>query len=373
MMSYLWILLIGSLLATSAKAQDDAAPTEEAAEPAAPAPETDAPETVVEPETDIGTEDTSPAAPQLDAAPEAVAEDPAAPAEEDAATDGPSDHGADAAAAAEESVPVEADGGDAADPSAADPPAAAETDAPAAEETETDAPAAEETETHTAAADGDQASETATADPKVEPAPASEPDSLGADNAETEQSTSDTPKEESDTDDQAPPATDITEPNKEEEATGPAAHDDTSEPDVEGKDKPEVKIDDVVDVPIIKQAAAPEVKEDGGFDLADALGGGDSAVVDPPQPGKSRSFGSDGVSAGAAGSADNNQPKEGGSGSLAGILSGIVLSAVGAVTGYFAYQKKKLCFKNRQEADPEAAHKANAAEADPQVSSNLLS
>lgn len=34
-----------------------------------------------------------------------------------------------------------------------------------------------------------------------------------------------------------------------------------------------------------------------------------------------------------------------GSGALAGILSGIILSAVGAVSAYFAYQKKKLCFK----------------------------
>lgn len=33
------------------------------------------------------------------------------------------------------------------------------------------------------------------------------------------------------------------------------------------------------------------------------------------------------------------------SGALAGILSSIAVTVVGAVSGYYAYQKKKLCFK----------------------------
>ncbi|GLD59932.1 skin secretory protein xP2-like protein [Lates japonicus] len=77
----------------------------------------------------------------------------------------------------------------------------------------------------------------------------------------------------------------------------------------------------------------------------------------------------------AAEATGEDKPEDqGGSGSLAGILSGIVLAAVGSVSGYFAYQKKKLCFSNRQEADPEAARKADATEAqsDPQVLSTLL-
>lgn len=41
-------------------------------------------------------------------------------------------------------------------------------------------------------------------------------------------------------------------------------------------------------------------------------------------------------------------PAEASSSSLAGILSTIGVAIVGAVTGYFTYQKKKLCFKNRQ-------------------------
>ncbi|CAL8265862.1 unnamed protein product [Lota lota] len=41
-----------------------------------------------------------------------------------------------------------------------------------------------------------------------------------------------------------------------------------------------------------------------------------------------------------------------GSGSLAGILSALCVALVGSVSGYFAYQKKKLCFKNREVLRP---------------------
>ncbi|XP_039456133.1 CD99 antigen-like protein 2 isoform X2 [Oreochromis aureus] len=80
------------------------------------------------------------------------------------------------------------------------------------------------------------------------------------------------------------------------------------------------------------------------------------------------------VSALGASGSDDQQSQKASSSSLAAILSAIVVSAVGAIAGYFTYQQKKLCFKNRQEADPEAPHKADAAEArsDPQVLSNLL-
>ncbi|CAI5656331.1 unnamed protein product [Oreochromis niloticus] len=79
------------------------------------------------------------------------------------------------------------------------------------------------------------------------------------------------------------------------------------------------------------------------------------------------------VSALGASGSDDKQSQKASSSSLAAILSAIVVSAVGAIAGYFTYQQKKLCFKNRQ-ADPEAPHKADAAEArsDPQVLSNLL-
>ncbi|KAI4805173.1 hypothetical protein KUCAC02_009801, partial [Chaenocephalus aceratus] len=68
------------------------------------------------------------------------------------------------------------------------------------------------------------------------------------------------------------------------------------------------------------------------------------------------------------GEAEKPEAQEASSGSVAGILSAIGVAIVGAATGYYTYQKKKLCFKNRQEADPEAARKADTegAQADPQ-------
>lgn len=39
---------------------------------------------------------------------------------------------------------------------------------------------------------------------------------------------------------------------------------------------------------------------------------------------------------------------EASSGPLAGVLSAIIVAAIGAVAGYFTYQQKKLCFKSRQ-------------------------
>ncbi|RVE64420.1 hypothetical protein OJAV_G00125650 [Oryzias javanicus] len=78
----------------------------------------------------------------------------------------------------------------------------------------------------------------------------------------------------------------------------------------------------------------------------------------------------DGGNSAPIGSESDSQKS--GSGALAGILSCIVVSAVGAISGYFAYQKKKLCFK---QADPEAPQKTDAPEAksdDPQVRNTLL-
>ncbi|XP_062421083.1 CD99 antigen-like protein 2 [Pungitius pungitius] len=71
---------------------------------------------------------------------------------------------------------------------------------------------------------------------------------------------------------------------------------------------------------------------------------------------------------------DKQEPNKARSGSLAAILSTVGVTVVGAIVGYYTYQKKKLCFKNRQEADPEVARKADTTEAqsDPQVLSNLL-
>ncbi|XP_004086058.2 CD99 antigen isoform X1 [Oryzias latipes] len=72
----------------------------------------------------------------------------------------------------------------------------------------------------------------------------------------------------------------------------------------------------------------------------------------------------------AAGGAD--QPQEAGSGPIAGIISAIGVALVGAASGYFAYQKKKLCFKLQGGTDPESGKGRAGTQAEPQVLSNLL-
>uniref|UniRef100_A0A8B9GNB2 CD99 molecule n=1 Tax=Astyanax mexicanus TaxID=7994 RepID=A0A8B9GNB2_ASTMX len=77
-------------------------------------------------------------------------------------------------------------------------------------------------------------------------------------------------------------------------------------------------------------------------------------------------------SAGAkAGLSDSEEPKGSGSGTVAGVVGAIGVAIVGAVSGYFAHQKKKLCFKPK-ERDPERAKEEEGAQNDPQVLSNLL-
>ncbi|KAI4882905.1 hypothetical protein NFI96_019291, partial [Prochilodus magdalenae] len=64
-------------------------------------------------------------------------------------------------------------------------------------------------------------------------------------------------------------------------------------------------------------------------------------------------------------------PAGSGSGTVAGVVASFGVAIIGAITGYFAYLKKKLCFKP-QGRDPEKAKEENGAQNDPQVLSNLL-
>uniref|UniRef100_A0A674EPI8 CD99 molecule n=1 Tax=Salmo trutta TaxID=8032 RepID=A0A674EPI8_SALTR len=57
---------------------------------------------------------------------------------------------------------------------------------------------------------------------------------------------------------------------------------------------------------------------------------------------------------------------EAGSGQIAGIVSGIGVALLGAASSYFAYQKKKLCFKVQGGEDPESGKNAHGAQSDPQ-------
>lgn len=146
-----------------------------------------------------------------------------------------------------------------------------------------------------------------------------------------------------------------------------------------------------------EQPKAPEKpKSDDGLDLGDAIGPDEPATVKPNKPssgdaGGGGSFGdSDLLDIGggdykpdpgrpnAGGGADPDQdshggadqPQEAGSGKIAGIVSAIGVALLGAASSYFAYQKKKLCFKIQGGADPEKGHQGTHS--DPQVFSNLL-
>ncbi|XP_077370616.1 CD99 molecule isoform X1 [Festucalex cinctus] len=132
-----------------------------------------------------------------------------------------------------------------------------------------------------------------------------------------------------------------------------------------------------------------------GFDLEDALNPDpnakpDKPVVDPPRRGGGGgNFGdndlfdiSDGgdykPDRGRSGDSDYNsgggadQPQEAGSGTIAAIASTIGVALLGAASSYFAYQKKKLCFKLQGGADPEHGKARHPAQSDPQVYSDLL-
>ncbi|KAK6485540.1 CD99 antigen isoform X2 [Huso huso] len=149
-----------------------------------------------------------------------------------------------------------------------------------------------------------------------------------------------------------------------------------------------------------KPAAKPPPRDKGNsdFDLSDAVGGGDSQPKDPdrkPVPGGTNTdsggdFGlddlKDSVDGGykpddnqggsAGGSSDTNAGGEvqgAGSGQLAGIISAVGVAVLGAASSYFAYQKKKLCFKV-QGGGAENVNQTNqhGNQSDPQLFSNLL-
>ncbi|KAM3857249.1 CD99 molecule [Diretmus argenteus] len=67
-----------------------------------------------------------------------------------------------------------------------------------------------------------------------------------------------------------------------------------------------------------------------------------------------------------------DQPQEAGSGQIAGIASAIGVAILGAASSYFAYQKKKLCFKIQGGVDPESGKGTHDSNSEPQVLSNLL-
>ncbi|XP_072283647.1 CD99 antigen-like isoform X2 [Pyxicephalus adspersus] len=140
----------------------------------------------------------------------------------------------------------------------------------------------------------------------------------------------------------------------------------------------------------------PKTDDNKDFNLDDAVGG-DEPPTKKPQPaqpgqgggGGGGTFGDDDLFD-AAGGVHPNDPKETdgkpggeeqqGDGQekqsvIAGILSALGVAAVGAVSSFIAYQKKKLCFKGQAEPDPENVNMDNQKgdQNDPQAQTNLLS
>ncbi|XP_045076843.1 CD99 antigen-like isoform X2 [Coregonus clupeaformis] len=130
--------------------------------------------------------------------------------------------------------------------------------------------------------------------------------------------------------------------------------------------------DDPIPTTIPKQPKQPakDPSPGGGFDLLDALGPEEpeKPAGIPPKEG-----GTDPKPAPPPAPVDPKKPAgEAGSGQIAGIVSGIGVALLGAASIYFAYQKKKLCFKIQGGVDPESGKNAHGAQSDPQVMSNLL-
>ncbi|CAL1598136.1 unnamed protein product [Knipowitschia caucasica] len=145
--------------------------------------------------------------------------------------------------------------------------------------------------------------------------------------------------------------------------------------------------------------APPKTNDDFGLDLSDALGGDDPVPPKPPVVNKPSGGGSggtikdsdlfdiggyepeggkyDGNGGGAGDSGYNSnsggdQPvQEAGSGQIAGIVSAVGVALLGAASSYFAYQKKKLCFKIQGGQDPESGNR-HVTQSEPQVMSNLI-
>nr|XP_046174807.1 CD99 molecule isoform X1 [Oncorhynchus gorbuscha] len=165
--------------------------------------------------------------------------------------------------------------------------------------------------------------------------------------------------------------------------------------------------DPITTIPKQPKEPAKDPSPGGGFDLFDALGPedpvpGKPAVVPPKDGGTGGgSFGDNDLfdlsdndnykpdpgkgggaraadpapsdpNGGGGAPADQPQGEEAGSGQIAGIVSGIGVALLGAASSYFAYQKKKLCFKVQGGEDPESGKNAHGAQSDPQVMSNLL-
>ncbi|XP_038571530.1 CD99 molecule isoform X1 [Micropterus salmoides] len=155
-------------------------------------------------------------------------------------------------------------------------------------------------------------------------------------------------------------------------------------------------VDDVTQKPKEITKAPEKPKADGELDLSDAFGPDEVTTKAPKKPSSGGSDGGtfddkdlfdiggggdykpDGGRSGGRAVDPGHDPQGGAdqpqaeSGKIAGIASAIGVALLGAASSYFAYQKKKLCFKLQGGADPESGKEQHGTQSDPQVFSNLL-
>ncbi|XP_060716175.1 CD99 molecule isoform X3 [Tachysurus vachellii] len=116
-----------------------------------------------------------------------------------------------------------------------------------------------------------------------------------------------------------------------------------------------------------KQPVVPPKSEDPKQPVVPPQSGGgfsDDDLLDGKNPDASQVDYSD--------DAHNDQPKAAEGGQMAGIISAVAVAIFGAASSYFAYQKKKLCFKVQGGTDPESGRNQSGTQSDPQAFSNLL-
>ncbi|XP_030906963.1 CD99 antigen isoform X3 [Melopsittacus undulatus] len=122
------------------------------------------------------------------------------------------------------------------------------------------------------------------------------------------------------------------------------------------------------------------------FNLEDALEPDDSKPTQPANPKdtdfKDSDLYEDNLSKGGGGDSGHNERKdpspkngeeaEGSQGAIAGIVSAVVATVIGAVSSFIAYQKKKLCFKQSADEENVNMESHRGAQSEPPVQRTLL-
>ncbi|XP_060754977.1 CD99 molecule isoform X2 [Neoarius graeffei] len=132
-----------------------------------------------------------------------------------------------------------------------------------------------------------------------------------------------------------------------------------------GLDLEDALLPDLED-PVTEAPKQPVIPPNDGGAFSDSDLNIDGHKPDPGQGGRSR------ANSGDTTDFQDDQPKAAEGGQMAGIISAVAVAIFGAASSYFAYQKKKLCFKGQGGTDPESGRNQAGNQSDPQAYSDLL-